>query len=283
VGVDEALLEKTIVVASEEGEGSPARVWTRADGMARIFRALPLGAFWSWPLRLPGVRQLANVLYDAFAKRRQSVSMWLGLAACGVPGAPPPLPAPEPEPTPFRERFRQVVGSLRELTVFLFLVTLVSETLFINAAVPQILKHKQPTWIMEMVAYPRMIQAWSMFASDAPMTDETVVVDAVTIDGRHVDPYSEISSRYSAPGTDGIRSRLDNDSFFFNYSSRIPFKGEYWTALEEWILRYPERTGNPRDQIVKFDAWIIEDDSPPPGELEARNIRKRIFLSYPRK
>jgi hypothetical protein len=92
-----------------------------------------------------------------------------------------------------------------------------------------------------------------------------------------------VSSRYANPGHDEVPVRLDNDSFFFNYSSRIPFKGEYWTALEEWILRYPDRTGRPEDKIVSFDAWIIEDDSPPPGEIQARNIRKRIFLSYPRK
>jgi predicted DCC family thiol-disulfide oxidoreductase YuxK len=277
-GVDGELLEKTIVVASDDGV-----VLTRADAMARIFRALPLGAFYSWPLRLPGIRQLANVVYDAFAKRRQSVSIWLGLAACGVPGAPPPPALPDKEPTPFRVGFRRFVSGARELAVLALVVTMVSETLFINAAVPQLFKHKQPTWIMELVAYPRMIQAWSMFASDAPMTDQSVAVDAITVDGRHVDPYSEVASRYDNPGHDLIPPRLDNDSFFFNYSSRIPFKGEYWTAFEEWILRYPDRTGRPEDRIVSFDAWIIEDDSPPVGETKERNIRKRIFLSYPRK
>ena len=52
-----------------------------------------------------------------------------------------------------------------------FIVTMVSETLYINAAVPKFLKHEQPLWIKRMVAYPRLIQAWSMFASDAPTTD----------------------------------------------------------------------------------------------------------------
>jgi hypothetical protein len=220
-------------------------------------------------------------VYDAFARRRQSVSIGLGLAACGLPGAPARAPVPEAEPTPFRASVRRGASWLRELGVLLLLTTLVSETLFINAAVPKFLKHKQPTWIMELVAYPRLIQAWSMFASDAPMSDESVAVDAVTVDGRHVDPYSQVSSRYKSPGHDVIPPRLDNDSFFFNYSSRIPFKGEYFTALQEWIQRYPERTGNPRDAIVKFDAWIVEDDSPPPGEQVEHNRRSRIFLSWP--
>ena len=163
------------------------------------------------------------------------------------------------------------------------LVVLVSETLFINDAVPHLLKHEQPIWIKQLVAYPRLIQAWSMFASDAPTTDESVAVDAVTVDGRHVDPYSEVSGRYPNPGHAGIPARLDNDSFFFNYSARIPFKPEYFNAFEEWLLAYPERTGRPQDRIVKFDAYIIEDDSPPPGETRPRNVRSRVFLSFPRK
>jgi predicted DCC family thiol-disulfide oxidoreductase YuxK len=276
-GVTSKLLESTIAVV-DEGTG---RVTTRADGVATVLRALPAGWLWSLPMRVPGLRQLANAVYDAFARRRQMVSTGLGLAACGVPGAPRARTLPEPEPSPFRATLRRLWWGMGELGLLLLLTTLVSETLFINQAVPKFLKHKQPTWIMELVAYPRLIQAWSMFASDAPMSDESVVVDAVTRDGRHVDPYSEISSRYKNPGHDVIPPRLDNDSFFFNYSSRIPYKGEYFTAMQEWILRYPERTGNPNDAIVKFDAWILEDDSPAPGEHVEKNRKSRIFLSYP--
>ncbi len=76
-------------------------------------------------------------------------------------------------------------------------------------------------------------------------------------------------------------SRLDNDSFFFNYSVRIPDQGVYHQAFLEWILRYPIRTGHPGDRIVRFDAYKIENDSPPPGETSPRNVRKQVFLSYP--
>jgi predicted DCC family thiol-disulfide oxidoreductase YuxK len=276
-GVTAQLLATTIVVVDED----TGRLTTRADGMATILRALPFGLLWSLPLRLPGLRRLANAAYDAFARRRDRISVGLGLAACGVPGAAPPALLPESEPTPFRQLLRRGLSGLREAGVLLLLTTLVYETLFINAAVPKVLKPTEPKLIQELVAYPRLIQAWSMFASDAPTTDESVVVDAVTVDGRHVDPYSEVSSRYKNPGHEAIPPRLDNDSFFFNYSSRIPFKGEYFTALQEWILRYPQRTGNPQDAIAKFDAYILEDDSPPPGEMQERNRKSRIFLSWP--
>jgi hypothetical protein len=173
--------------------------------------------------------------------------------------------------------------AVREGAVLAMIVTLVSETLFINAAIPKLLKHEQPLIIKRLVAYPRLIQAWSMFASDAPMTDQTMVVDAVTVDGRHVDPYSEVTSRYRNPGRAEIPVRLDNDSFIFNYSGRIAGSGAYHQALIEWILAYHERTGNPNDKIVSFDAYEVTDDSPPIGQLQPRNIRSRLFLSYPPK
>lgn len=293
------LLARTIVAVDQKGRRA-----TRADGMAMILRALPLGLLWSAPLRLPGLRQLANVVYDAFARRRRTISTWLGLAACAVPVRRPPAapattagpptaePVPEPEPIyvaevsaearrPARVWLGRAVWILREGAVLAMLITLVNETLFINAAVPKPLRLDEPMWVKKLVAYPRLIQAWSMFASDVPTSEMTMVVDAVTADGRHVDPYSEVSSRYPMPGLDQVQTRLDNDSFFFNYSQRLPEQSAYNQAFIEWILRYPERTGRPQDQIVRFDAYTVEEDSPPPGQTDTRNARHKKFLSYP--
>jgi predicted DCC family thiol-disulfide oxidoreductase YuxK len=361
-GVSPELLARTIVVVDEV----TGKTYMRADAVAQILRAFPVGWLWSLPLRLPGLRQIANWVYDLFARRRETISMWLGLAACAPPAepseppgagsplkdapvsaesptiaapalaassfvdspivapvaaaiapmmavvapvggaaplvvaapaveiAPPAAPAVaapatvapvvvEPTPAPFVQTFRTIVWALREVVVLAFIITMVSETLYINAAVPHFLKHEQPLWIKRMVAYPRLIQAWSMFASDAPTTDQSMVVDAVTIDGRHVDPYSEVTSRYPNPGHNEIPVRLDNDSFVFNYSGRIPTQGAYHQALTEWILNYHERTGDPRDRIVSFDAYELDDDSPPIGETQPRNFRSHIFLSYPPK
>jgi predicted DCC family thiol-disulfide oxidoreductase YuxK len=276
-GLSPDLLDRTIVVVDE----TTGRRTTRAGGAAEILRALPLGWLWSWPLRLPGLRRLANLAYDAFSRRRQTVSIWLGLAACGVPGAPPVARPPDTPRPPIADSLRRLGALVREGAVLAMMIVLVSEALFINQAVPKFLKFEEPLWIKRLVAYPRLIQAWSMFASDAPMGDETVVVEAVTADGRRVDPYSEVASRYRYPGSDQIPVRLDNNSFFFNYSVRIPDQAAYHQAFLEWILNYPKRTHHPEDRIVRFDAICVENDSPPPGETRPHNLRRRTFLSYP--
>lgn len=270
------LLSRTIVAVDERG-----RRTTRADAVAATLRALPLGLLWSLPLRIPGLRQLAGRGYDAFARNRQTISTWLGLAACGVPGARPAPAALPPPRAPVIDWLGRLAAILREGFTLAMLITIVNEALWINQAVPPALKFDEPGWVKRLVAYPRFIQAWSMFASDAPTTDESMVVDAVTADGRHVDPYSEVAGRYPYPGTEEIPSRLDNDSFFFNYSVRIPDQGVYHGAFIEWILHYPERTHDPADRIVRFDAYKIENDSPPPGQTVPRNVRKHIFLSWP--
>jgi hypothetical protein len=131
------------------------------------------------------------------------------------------------------------------------------------------------------VMYSHVQEGWGMFAPEAPIYDEMVVVDAITRDGRHVDPYNEIGSRVHSLPVDDIPERLGNDSFFCDYTLRIPGSGAYHQALIEWIQRYPERTGNPEDAIVSFEAFKIEHTPPPPGQTKPTNVRRSTFLKWP--
>ncbi len=142
---------------------------------------------------------------------------------------------------------------------------------------------KVPLATRMAVSYLQLFEAWSMFAPDAPTTDANVYVDAVTADGRHVDPLSERASpRHPAPGA-AIPERLDTDPFFCDYLTRVVNRGDYHQALTEWILRYPERTGRPDDRIVAFEGFLVEQDSPPPGETSPRNLRVMSFIKWPRR
>ncbi len=81
VDVTPDLLEQTIVVL----DPATGRRWTRSDGFFEIFAALPCGRLYAWPLRIPGLRTIAGLFYDLFARHRTRISVRLGLTACELP------------------------------------------------------------------------------------------------------------------------------------------------------------------------------------------------------
>jgi predicted DCC family thiol-disulfide oxidoreductase YuxK len=277
-GVDAELLDRTILVLDPARD----RRWTRADAFAEIFAALPLGRLWSWPLRLPGVSALAGRAYDAFARNRTSISTFFGLAACGVPRAPELVAAETPAETPLRAWFRAQTPFLRELLAAIVFVVLTAEVSVANPSIPPELRfNHRPDWMVAAVMYPHIFEGWSLFSPDAPLSDETVYVDAVTRDGRHVDPYNQVGSRVSEIPLEYVPVRLGHDSFWCDYTLRIPDAGVYHQAFVEWVLRYPERTGEPNDTITRFDAYVVEQQSPKPDETAPSHPRKRVFLHWP--
>jgi len=271
------LLERTILVV----DGARARRWTRSDAFAQLFAALPLGRLWAWPLLVPGVRQLAGVAYDAFARNRTAISSAFGLAACGIPGAPPPRRAPAPAEAPLGVWARAQLPFWREVAVAFVTFVFVADLSVANAAIPTLLRwDRRPAWATAVVMYPHIFQSWSMFSPDAPLRDYMIVVDAVTRDGRHVDPLNEVGSRVAELPVSDIPRRLGHDSFWCDYQLRIPSMPAYHQALLEWILRYPERTGRPQDTLVSFDMWLLEHASPKPGETTPTDVRRRRLLEW---
>jgi predicted DCC family thiol-disulfide oxidoreductase YuxK len=285
------LLAQTIVVV----DPLTGRRWLRAAGFAEIAAFLPLGALVAWPLRLPGLRRLAASAYDAFAARRTEISIALGLAACGVP-APARMGTDEPESSRISRPSRlpptaldaSTLGRwsarsvfLRESVVGFALVLASAQVLVDNPRVTHVNRSWQPTWMAAATSYLQFQQSWAMFAPDAPLIDANVTVDAITVDGRHVDPLNQVASpKQPRPGL-RIPPRLGQDGFFSAYMLRVPSRDDYFGALTEWILRYPERTGSQQDEIVSFEAFYVEDDSPPPGAREPRNTRITRMIQVP--
>jgi predicted DCC family thiol-disulfide oxidoreductase YuxK len=284
-GVPPELLERTMLVVDMGTLGGspnpPVRMWTRSDGFAQIFMALPFGRLWAWLLLVPGLRQLAGAGYDAFARNRTAISTTFGLAACGVPGAPPPKRPPEPAEIPLETWARAQLPALRELGVALMIFVFASDLSVANAAMPPALRwNSRPQWMAAAIQYPHIFQSWSMFSPDAPFRDYMIYADAVTRDGRHVDPINEVASRVSTLPYADIPKRLGHDSFWCDYQLRIPSMPAYHQAFLEWILRYPERTGRESDTIVAFDVWQLEHASPKPGETEPTDVSRHRILSW---
>jgi predicted DCC family thiol-disulfide oxidoreductase YuxK len=277
-GVSLELADTTILVV----DISSGRLHQKSAAFAALLSSLPGGFSIAWPLRVPGMRHVADAVYDRVARKRREFSIWLGYGACGIP-----LPASTGLAALDASRasvwWARTQRVLREACVALLLVAAVAEVLNANPAVPVRLRFARPDWLLALIEYPRTLQAWRMFAPHAPLEDFMIEVDAETLDGRHVDPYNTIASRVHGPRFTGIPPHLNQNQFFTAYSLFIwmPPYAPYLSAMREWILHYHERTGRPQDQIVRFTAYELSDSSPPPGKTQPSNFQRRVFLSHP--
>jgi hypothetical protein len=156
-----------------------------------------------------------------------------------------------------------------------------SQVLVENNAVTHVKPEWQPGFMHAAVGYLQAYQGWSMYAPDPPVGDMNIVVDAVTQDGRHVDPFNEAASPLNRNPGHEIPPRLGQDVLYYAYVLRLPWTPEYFQAFEDWVLLYPRRTRRKEDSIVSFEAFVVEHDSPPPGEHQTRNPRSHSFLKYP--
>jgi hypothetical protein len=169
----------------------------------------------------------------------------------------------------------------RELTVVGLIVVATNQLFDENSAAHSIIDHHNAAPVAAAVSYMNLFQGWSMFAPDAPTQDFNVVVDATTVDGRHVDPFSEVATpAHPKPGLT-IPAGHGPSWLFYGYENHLPRRPAYYQALREWILRYPARTGHPNDEIVAFKVFSVEDDSPPLGQRVPTNLRSTELLTYP--
>jgi hypothetical protein len=182
-------------------------------------------------------------------------------------------------PRPAEHRVGIIRARFCEAVVGFLIVCATSQLIDENGELLAGLAHDQPRAIKATVDYLRLNQGWSMFAPDAPTTDTWIVVDALTGNGEHVDPFNLRASLVSDPKLRAIPTRLGQDVYFCNYTLRIVDDAEFHEALHDWIFGHPRRTHQPEAAIERFDAYVIEHDSPPLGQLRATNTKARIFLS----
>jgi hypothetical protein len=170
---------------------------------------------------------------------------------------------------------------LRELCVAAFIFVAANQLLDENQAAHSVIDHHNAPPVAAAVTYLNLFQGWSMFAPEVNKTDINISVEAVTIAGRRVDPWNEAANpRYPMPGW-SIPPALEPDWLFYQYVTRLPWWPAYNQAFQEWILRYPQRTGRKEDEIASFKVWKVEDDSPPPGQTEPSNARATLLFEYP--
>ena len=160
-------------------------------------------------------------------------------------------------------------------------VVLAAEVSVANPSVPRALRfERRPEWMVAAVMYPHIFEGWSLFSPEAPLSDETVVVDAVTRDGRHVDPYNEVGSRVSSlPVDERARSAWATTRSGATTRCASPTRPSTTRRCSSGSCATTSARGATPGPIVRFDAYVIWQDSPKPGEPpEPTNIRKRRFL-----
>ncbi len=130
----------------------------------------------------------------------------------------------------------------------------------------------------QFVTYGRLFQGWFMFSPDVPTGERMVYVDALTVSGRHVDPFNEAGARVADLPVLRIPVHMEQNEFWCDFTNRVPDSDTYWKPLKEWVFDYPLRTGRPEDRVVSFEAKLFEQENAPPGESEPRNFKTKVLF-----
>ncbi|MRG94786.1 hypothetical protein GF068_23105 [Polyangium spumosum] len=243
------------------------------EALAALARSLPAGRF-LWPLARVSTLGLSAPLFGYVARRRDATARAFGLTL------PPRGQGEEASgtPSPLAERASRVRAGLREALVAWFFVCAVSQTINENKSVPAFLKHPQP-WLMQAtLGYPRMYQGWGMFAPNPISDDGSITIDAWTIGGRHVDPFTGEEPDLNLSDARG----LGLNQIWQDYFNRIRLDRNkvFRHGLKEYLLRWHEETGRPEDELVAFDVYWLRDQCPLPGQTQPYKHEKIAILTY---
>lgn len=237
-----------------------------------IVRSLPAGSIF-WPLLQLFSLGLIGPLFDLVSRRRAAVARFFGFTRMAPRGPEEPS-----EPSPLRARARRWLGAGREVLLAWLLVCAVSQAINENKSVPQVLKHQQPRIMQATLGYPRMYQGWGMFAPNPISDDGSLTVDAYTIDGRRIDPFTG-----AEPDLDLTDARgLGLNQIWQDYFNRIRLDRNkvFRQGLREYLQRWHLETGRPEDELVAFDVYWVRDQCPPPGQDRPYNNEKIALLTY---
>jgi len=176
-----------------------------------------------------------------------------------------------------RAQVRRTAIVARECVAVGLLVLMVVELTLANGAVPERLRLSgRPAWMGEVLYYLRVYQMWSMFAPDVPRSDGMIVVDATLADGSHQDPLTGQPPDFQAPL--GGPCRYDHDWSEYIYYYPWDRHRAYRNGLRDYILAKTSQA-TPEQRIRSLEAFWVSADLPPPGETEARNLRRESLLT----
>ena len=173
---------------------------------------------------------------------------------------------------------RVVAGTFRELMILAMLAGAVNQAMVELWCINRRIKVPQPEALRVLALKLRLTQGWFMFSPHPVMDDGTIVVDALTVDGRHVDPFTG-----KAPMFDLLHAKsLGLSQLWGDYFNRIqlPQNAGYREAMRAYMFRLPDRTGHPEDAIVSGEVFWVHDLNPPWGKTESYNEERTSVFAF---
>jgi predicted DCC family thiol-disulfide oxidoreductase YuxK len=271
-GVTEAITQESVVAVDARG-----RIFTEERAVRRIAGALPLGILLVAWLYVPGLQQLGGALYRYVARERLRISSFFGLGVCGVTAIRPKAATPKAQ----SRLAQELAGSrvlLRETLALLLMVVLGTEVLKANPYVSRRTQIKRPEWMTRFIGYTRMLEGWGMFAPEPPYDDGRLVVDGRTVDGRKFDPFTGEDPVFDPESPRG----WGHDQLWCDYSNHIrwPHNQGRRQFLKNYLMHQHRYSGRPRDELVAFDVWWIQDKSPKPGQKRGKPLAPQRLVSH---
>jgi len=178
----------------------------------------------------------------------------------------------------FRLLRRAAFGSVHEALVLAMLAGAVNQGLTELWCINRRWKIPQPEPLRILAHKMRYLQGWFMFSPNPVTEDGTIVVDAVTVDGRHVDPFTGKEPFFDLINVKSLRLT----QIWCDYFNRIqlPANMGYREAMKEYMYRLPERTGRADDAIVSGEVYWVKALSPRWNEVHKYGLEKNKLFSF---
>ena len=172
---------------------------------------------------------------------------------------------------------RAVGGIVRELFIVAMFAGAVNQAMVELWVVNRRIKVPQPEALRLLSHKMRYLQGWFMFSPNPVMDDGTIVVDAITVDGRHIDPFTG-----KEPYWDLSAKSLALTQIWCDYFNRIqlPANTAYREAMKDYMYRLPQRTGHKEDAIVSGDVYWVKDNNPRWNETASYGYEKSKLFSF---
>jgi len=244
------------------------KVHSGHQGVTAIVNALPSGAGFAFWFRLPLLRSLVDGVLSAM-EGKLSNRFGMRVPRTLVLGA---------DTSPARRHLGWVTSTFSQLLALAFFVGALNQAAVELWVIKRRWKVPQPEVTRVFSHKMRFLQGWFMFSPNPVMDDGTIIVDAVTKDGRHVDPFWR-----KVPNFDLTHAKsFGYNQIWSDYFNRMHLAGNrnYRDAMIEYMRRLPERTGNPNDELVSGEVYWVKDMNPKWRQRDSWNYQRELLFSW---